>query len=99
MSLRIRKISDCTSRTSCDVLNLALAKEQNLTLHPERLSTPLRSSSKSSAVYLLCTLTWNTLSPFIQATKRDSVVLPAPDTPMSSRWPCGWRKIRSMRST
>jgi len=69
------------------------------TRQPDLRSTPLRSSSKSSAVYLLWTFTWKTLRPFIQATKRDNVVLPDPLTPISSRWPWGWRKIRSMRST
>lgn len=33
------------------------------------------------------TLIWYTLSPFIQATKRDRVVLPAPLTPIRSKWP------------
>ena len=45
-------------------------------LHPDRRRTARRSSSKSSAEYLLCTLIWKTLSPFIHATKRESVVYP-----------------------
>ncbi|CAN7979473.1 unnamed protein product, partial [Ixodes pacificus] len=48
-------------------------------------TTERRSSSKSAALYLLWTLIWKTLRPFIQATKRESVVLPAPLTPISSR--------------
>ena len=58
-------------------------------LHPERRRTCLRSSSKSSAVYLLWTLIWNTDKPFIQATNLDRVVLPEPDIPISSKWPWG----------
>ena len=56
-------------------------------LHPERLSTCLRSSSKSSAVYLLWTLIWNTDKPFIQATNLDNVVLPEPEVPINNKWP------------
>lgn len=39
------------------------------------------------------TFIWYTLKPFIQATKRDRVVFPAPLTPIRSKWPWGWRNI------
>ncbi|CAN7950632.1 unnamed protein product, partial [Ixodes pacificus] len=61
------------------------AHRQMRTLQPDRLRTERRSSSKSAALYLLWTLIWKTLRPFIQATKRESVVLPAPLTPINSR--------------
>lgn len=35
------------------------------------------------------TLIWKIDKPFIQATNRDNVVLPAPETPINSKWPCG----------
>src|ERR1700743_3299529 len=43
-------------------------------LVPARRRTVRRSSSKSSPVYLLETLIWKMLRPFIHATKRDRVV-------------------------
>lgn len=43
------------------------------------------------------TLTWKTFKPFIQATKRDSVVFPDPLTPISNKWP--WSKWVDKQNT
>ena len=52
-------------------------------LQPDLRITCRRSLSNSLLLYLLCTLIWNTVRPFTQAANLESVVLLAPDTPMS----------------
>ena len=39
------------------------------------------------------TLTWKTLKPFIHATNLDSVVFPAPLTPINNKWPWGLKRF------
>lgn len=59
--------------------------KQILALHPALRKTERRSSSKSFAEYLLCTLICTTLRAFIQATNRERVVFPEPLTPINSK--------------
>ena len=40
------------------------------------------------------TLTWKTFRPFIHATNLDSVVLPAPLTPINNKCPCGGKSSK-----
>jgi len=42
---------------------------------------------KINDLLIALVLTWKTESPFIQAKNLKTVVLPAPETPMSKRWP------------
>mmetsp|Transcript_35205 Transcript_35205/g.84097 ORF Transcript_35205/g.84097 Transcript_35205/m.84097 type:complete len:216 (-) Transcript_35205:4019-4666(-) len=66
---------------------------------PTRFITLRRSSLKSSMSYRECALIWNIASPFIQETNFDRTVFPAPLSPTNNRWPIGWRRTLSIRST